>query len=62
MECKWVVFLLPASEAFSTEVAFDIVSSTPRRVEEEAGFGEGLRCGEKVGRVGPFEGYCTLRC
>jgi hypothetical protein len=62
MECKWVVFLLPAIETFSTEEAFDIVSSIPRRVEEEASFGESVRCCEKVHRVRPFEGYGTLRC
>lgn len=62
MECKWVIVLLPASETFSTAKAFDIVSGIPTRVEEEAGFGEGVRCSNKVGRVGPFEGYGTLRC
>jgi hypothetical protein len=62
MECKWVIVLLPASETFSTAKAFDIVSGIPTRVEEEASFGEGVRCSDKVGRVGPFKGYGTLRC
>jgi hypothetical protein len=62
MECKWVIVLLPASETFSTAKAFNIVSSIPAWVEEEASFGEGVRCCNKVGRVGPFEGCGTLCC
>jgi hypothetical protein len=62
MECKWVIFLLPAVKTFSTEKALDTVSSIPSWVEEEASLGEGVRCCDKVGRVGPLEGYGTLRC
>ena len=62
MESKWVIVLLPTIETFSTEKAFYVISSIPSWVEEEASFGEGVRCCDKVSRVGPFEGYGTLRC
>jgi hypothetical protein len=56
-----VVLLFPAVETFSAKKAFDVVSSVPGRVEEEAGFGKGIRrCDEVIG-VRPFEGDDTLR-
>ena len=57
---EWVILLLPAVETFSAEKAFDVVSGIPRWVEEEASFGEGVRCCSEVSRMGPFEGDGTL--